>query len=182
MSMEELGIDPEDMQLLESRSFSKEEVCTWFGVPPSMIGSGDKASSWASSSESLNLWFLQYTLTPWLRRIEQAIWKDLLTPEERARYFAEFQVEGLLRANTAGRTALYSSALQNGWMSRNEVRRLENLPKIEGGDEFTVQSNLMPIDQLTQTEERTPAVALEDALKNFLQLTTRGAEHGTPTH
>lgn len=148
MDVGTVGINPDDAQLLESRVFSIEEVCRWFGVPPSMIGSTDKASSWASSSEQLNLWFLQYGLRPWLKRIEQAIWSQLLTPAEQLRYYAEFNVEGLLRADTTSRTAFYSTALQNGWMSRNEVRRLENLPPVDGGDIYTAQSNLLPLDQL----------------------------------
>lgn len=148
MEVGTVGINPDDAQLLESRVFSIEEVCRWFGVPPSMIGCTDKASSWASSSEQLNLWFLQYGLRPWLKRIEQAIWLQLLTPAEQLRYYAEFNVEGLLRADTQSRTNFYSTALQNGWMNRNEVRRLENLPVIDGGEIFTAQSNLLPLDQL----------------------------------
>lgn len=145
-----IGINPKDAQLLESRGYSSDEVCSMFGVPPVMIGRGDKASSWASSSESLNTWFLQYSLRPWMRRIEMAVWDGLLTPAEQGRYYAEFAVEGLLRADTAGRTALYASALQNGWMNRNQVARLENMPPVPGGDIYTVQSNLVPIDKVGQ--------------------------------
>jgi HK97 family phage portal protein len=143
-----IGINPSDAQLLESRSFSIEEICRWFGVPAVMLSAGDKASSWASSAESLNRWFLQYGLRPLLKRIEQEIAKSLFTAEEALRYYAEFAVEGLLRADTAGRSAFYSTALQNGYMSRNEVRRLENLPPIDGGDVYTVQVNLMPLDRI----------------------------------
>ena len=100
MKAETIGINPVDAQLLESRNFSVEEVCRWFGVPPSMVGGGDKASSWASSSESLNLWFLQYGLRPILKRIEMAIWDQLITPAEQVQLYAEFSVEGLLRDKT----------------------------------------------------------------------------------
>lgn len=167
MTANMIGINPSDAQLLESRVFSIEEVCRWFGVPPSMIGATDKASSWASSSEQLNLWFLQYGLRPWLKRIEQAIWDGLLTPVEQQRFYAEFAVEGLLRADTAARTSFYSTALQNGWMSRNEVRRLENLPAVTGGEIYTAQSNLLPLDQLgsTGTESQTVRAALMHWLK-----------------
>lgn len=147
-----IGIDPKDAQLLESRVRSAEEVCSLFGVPPPMIGLGDKASSWASSSEAMNSWFLQYALRPWIRRIESAIWDGILNPKEQASFYAEFSVEGLLRADTQGRASLYSQGLQNGWMSRNEVRRLENLPPIEGGDIYTAQTNLVPLDQLGQPD------------------------------
>jgi len=166
MEVGTIGINPDDAQLLESRVFSIEEVCRWFGVPPSMIGSTDKASSWASSSEQLNLWFLQYGLRPWLKRIEQAIWAQLLSPVEQTRYYAEFSVEGLLRADTTARTSLYSTALQNGWMSRNEVRRLENLPPIEGGDIYTAQTNLLPLSQLGAGTESN---AVRSALLHWLK-------------
>lgn len=171
-----VGINPADAQLLESRAFSVEEICRWFGVPPSMVGATDKASSWASSSESLNLWFLQYGLRPWLRRIEQAIWKDLLSPADQSRYYAEFAVEGLLRANIAGRTQFYSTALQNGWMNRNEVRRLENLPPVEGGEIYTAQSNLLPLDQLGAAQQA-GAQSAQDALKAWLGITEPRSEH-----
>lgn len=143
-----IGINPNDAQLLESRSFSVEEVCRWFGVPPSMVGAGDKASSWASSSESLNLWFLQYGLRPILKRIEEAIYDQLLTPTERTRYYLEFNVEGLLRADSKGRAELTAKMLQNGVWNRNEAREMDNLPPIPGGDVYTVQTNLAPIDAL----------------------------------
>jgi HK97 family phage portal protein len=183
MDVGAFGLKPADAQLLQSRQFSKEEICTWFGVPAVMVGAGDKASSWASSSESLNLWFLQYTLTPWLKRIEGAIWKDLFTPAEQVRYYAEFNVEGLLRANTAGRSTLYASALQNGWLSRNDVRRLENLPPVDGGDLYTAQSNLVPLEDLGKaTGASAEANTLQDALKSFLGLTIGATSTGANGH
>jgi HK97 family phage portal protein len=148
MSVATIGINPNDAQLLESRQLSAEEICSIFGVPPEMAGRGDKASSWASASESANRWLLQYALRPWIKRIEESIWAGLLTPAEQATMYAEFSLEGLLRADTAGRASFYSTALQNGWMSRNEVRSLENLPAVPGGDIYTAQSNLLPLAQL----------------------------------
>lgn len=154
----QIGIDPSDAQLLESRGFDIEEICRWFGVPPPMIGHTSKASSWASSSESMNLWFLQYGLRSWLKRFEDAIRFQLLTPAEQTDTFAKFSVEGLLRADTAGRTAFYSSALDHGWMNRNEVRELEDMPPIPGGDVFTVQSAMIPIDKLGASGDESSAV------------------------
>lgn len=162
-----IGIKPSDAQLLESRNFSAEEICRWFGVPPSMVGLTDKASSWASSSEALNRWFLQYTLLPWLVKTQQAIDTQLMSPVERTQVYSEFAVEGLLRADSGGRASLYTSALQNGWMSRNEVRRLENLPKVDGGDELTVQSNLIPLSALGATG--TESNSVRNALLNWLK-------------
>ena len=110
------------------------------------------------------------TLRPWLTRVEQSIRKSLLTPAEKTRYFAEFSIEGLLRADSAARSAFYASALQNGWMNRTMVAKLENLPPIPGGDIYTVQSNLVPIDKIG---EEPAGSNLQDALKAFLGLTEK---------
>jgi len=142
-----ITIDPESAQMLETRSFAVEEMCRWFRVPPFMVGHMDKQSSWASSVEAQNLHFLTNSLRPLLVNIEQEISRCLIGIEDED-VFAEFAVEGLLRADSTGRSAYYNTALQNGWMSRNEVRRLENLPPIPGGDTYTVQSALVPLDQL----------------------------------
>ncbi|WKT00960.1 phage portal protein [Gallibacterium salpingitidis] len=141
-------INPMDAQLLESRYFGIEEICRAFSVPPQLIYSSDKASSWASSSEQINLNFLTYSLAPTLRRIEQTITRKLLKPIDRSVYSPVFSVEGLLRADSAGRANFYSQMLQNGVMTRNEVRRLENLPPMPGGDVLTVQLNLTSIDKI----------------------------------
>lgn len=146
-----ITMNPEAAQMLESRSYGIEEVCRWFRVPPFMVGHMDKQSSWASSVEGQNLQFLTNCLRPLLENIEQEIIRCLLDRDDR--YFAEFAVEGLLRADSQGRASYYNICLQNGWMSRNEVRKLENLPPIPGGDVYTVQSNLLPIEQLGQGKD-----------------------------
>ncbi|WP_312384234.1 phage portal protein [Atlantibacter subterraneus] len=151
-------MNPEDAQMLESRAFSIEEICRWFRVPPFMVGHTSKQSSWASSLEGMNLQFLTHTLRPLLVNIEQEIARCLLGGDEDL--FAEFSVEGLLRADSAGRAAYYTSALQNGWMSRNDVRRLENMPPIEGGDIYTVQLNLTPLEDLKQNSQAAQAFVL----------------------
>jgi len=151
-------MNPEDAQMLESRAFSIEEICRWFRVPPFMVGHTSKQSSWASSLEGMNLQFLTHTLRPLLVNIEQEIARCLLGGDEDL--FAEFSVEGLLRADSAGRAAYYTSALQNGWMSRNDVRRLENMPPIEGGDIYTVQLNLTPLEDLKQNNQAVQAFVL----------------------
>ncbi|MFQ1007678.1 phage portal protein [Gilliamella apicola] len=146
-----ITINPETAQLLESRSFSIEEICRWFGVPPVIIGHMEKQSSWASSIESLYTQFLITGLRPMLVNIEQEIGRCLLDNDDR--YFAEFAVEGLLRADSNGRASFYKQALQDGWMNRNEVRAKENLPPIDGGDKFTIQLNMTTLDKVGQSEE-----------------------------
>ncbi|QLV31334.1 phage portal protein [Citrobacter freundii] len=153
-------MNPEDAQMLESRAFSIEEICRWFRVPPFMVGHTTKQSSWASSLEGMNLQFLTHTLRPLLVNIEQEIGRCLLDSDDEV--FAEFSVEGLLRADSAGRAAYYTSALQNGWMSRNDVRRLENMPPIEGGDIYTVQLNLTQLKNLESSNPAVHALALRE--------------------
>ena len=110
--------------------------------------------------------FLRYVLRSILAGIEQEIHRSLLTPAEKATYFAEYSIEGLLRGDSAARAAFYSTALQNGWMSRNEVRGLENLPPVDGGDMLTVQSNMVAIDAMGAVTDSTQA---RTALLNWLQ-------------
>lgn len=165
MDVVQIGINPRDAQLLESRQASAEEICSLFGVPPTMIGRGDKASSWASSSEQLNLWFLNYTLIPWMRRIESAVTDGLLTPVEQLEYYAEFNPEAMLRGDTESQREFFASAAQNGYMNRNEIRKIRNLPPIPGGDVYTVQSNLVPIDKLGDIDA---GKSLRSALAAFL--------------
>ncbi|PHI31040.1 phage portal protein [Budvicia aquatica] len=160
LSYQNVTMNPEAAQMLESRSFSIEEICRWFRVPPFMVGHTTKQSSWASSVEGMNLIFLTNTLRPLLVNIEQEISRCLLGNDDD--YFAEFSVEGLLRADSAGRSAYYTTALQNGWMSRNDVRRLENLPPIEGGDIYTVQLNLIALEDLKSHNQATKAKAITE--------------------
>jgi len=150
MSFTPLSIPPEDAQMLESCAFSVEEICRWFGVPPILIGHSEKTTSWGTGIEQINLGFLQYTITPMLKRIESQVKRSMMNPGDRKRQFAEFNVAGFLRADSTGRAALYGSASQNGWMTRAEIRAKENLPSIPGSDKLTVQSNLVPLDQLGQ--------------------------------
>lgn len=142
----QLTISPEDAQMLESRAFSVEEICRFFGVPPFMIGHTEKTTSWGTGLQEQVLGFQKFTLRSRLKRIEQAITKQLLTPGDRANgVMVEFNLEGLLRADSAGRASFYQSALANGWMTINEVRRLENMPAVPGGDEPRMQMQNVPL-------------------------------------
>lgn len=168
MDAKSIGINPDDAQLLESRRWSVEEICRWFGVPPTMVGHAAQGqTNWGTGIEQQMLGFLVFYLTPWLRRIEQAITKYLIRPEKRGRVYAEFLVESLLRADSAARAAFYSVMVQNGLMTRDECRAKENLPKRgANADVLTVQSNLVPIDQLG--EGTGGAAKVRDALRDFL--------------
>lgn len=141
MKFQPTTLSPEDAQMLESRKFSVEEICSWFRVPPFMIGHTEKSTSWGTGLEQQQIAFLTFALEPYLERIEQAVRRSLIEPGERAQLSAEFLVEKLLRSDSAARAAFYSKALGAGghrpWMSVNEVRAKENLPKIAGGDDMT---------------------------------------------
>lgn len=161
-----IGINPDEAQMLESRGFSVEEVCRWFRVPPFMVGHSEKSTSWGTGIEQQMIGFLTFTLGPWLKRIEQAISKDLLTPAERQRFYPKFNVEGLLRADSAGRAAFYSAMINNGVLTRDEVRELEDREPMGGNAAvLTVQSAMTPLDSIGQASDANSARA---ALRAFL--------------
>lgn len=161
-----IGINPNEAQMLESRGFSVEEVCRWFRVPPFMVGHAEKSTTWGTGIEQQMIGFLTFTLGPWLKRIEQAISKDLLTPAERQRFYPKFNVEGLLRADSPGRAAFYSAMINNGVLTRDEVRELEDREPMGGNAAvLTVQSAMTPLDSIGQAADANKARA---ALRAFL--------------
>lgn len=144
-----LLMKPADQQLLESRAWSVEEVCRWFGMLPILIGHAAKGQTmWGSGIEQLLLGWQALRLNPLLRKIEEAAKLQLLPRAEWKRVYPEFNREAALAVDSASRAALYSSFGQNGVMDRNEMRSKENLDHRDGGDFLTVQSNLVRLDQL----------------------------------
>lgn len=166
-----IGINPNDAQLLESRGYSVEEVCRWFRVDPSMVGHGNKDSNWGTGLEQKLIGFLTFTLRPWLTRVEQAINMNLLSPAERTKYYAEYSIEGLLRADSAARSAFYSVMVNNGIFTRDEVRALENRDLMGGNAAvLTVQTAMAPLDSLgVQRDGDTARAALASWLKGLEQ-------------
>lgn len=163
-----LSISPKDVQLLESRSWSVEEICRWFRVPPWMVGHTEKSTSWGSGIEQQMIAFLVFTLGPWLRRIEQSISKDLLTPVERLRFYPKFAVEGLLRADSAARAAFYGVMVDKGILTRDEVRELEDREPMGGNAAvLTVQSAMTTLDAIGTQDS---GGAARDALRDLLGL------------
>lgn len=149
MEVGTIGINPVDAQLLQSRGFSVEDICRWFRVPPWMVGHTEKSTSWGNGIESQMIGFLTFTLAPWLRRIEQYIVKDLLLPADRGRFYPKFAVEGLLRADSAARSAFYTAMVNNGIFTRDEVRELEDRePRGGNADVLTVQAAMAPLDSI----------------------------------
>lgn len=138
-----ISISPEQAQFLETRKFQINEIARIFRVPPHMVGDLEKSSF--SNIEQQSLEFMKYTLEPWLVRWEQSIQRTLFSADEKKRYFVRFNVEGLLRGDYASRMNGYAVGRQNGWMSANDIRELENLDRIpaeEGGDLYLINGNM----------------------------------------
>lgn len=166
-----LNMKPEDLQLLESRAFNVEEICRWFGTFPILIGHAAQGQTmWGTGVEQINLAWLTLYLGRELQRVEQAIEKQLLTPVERTKVYVEHNVDALLRADSAGRAAIMSVQAQNGLKTRNELRAKENDPPMPGGNVLTVQSNLLPLDQLGKSDSGggTPEQQTRSALMNLM--------------
>jgi HK97 family phage portal protein len=147
MSYKPISINPQEAQFLETRKFQIDEIARIFRVPPHMVGDLDKSSF--SNIEQQSLEFVKYTLAPWIARWEQTIHRTLLLPSEKARYFARFNVEGLLRGDYQSRMNGYAVARQNGWMSANDIRELENLDRIPaeaGGDLYLINGNMTKLE------------------------------------
>lgn len=141
-----ISISPEQAQFLETRKFQINEIARIFRVPPHMVGDLEKSSF--SNIEQQSLEFVKYTLDPWVIRWEQSIHRALLSQNEKAQYFVKFNLEGLLRGDYQSRMNGYAIGRQNGWMSANDIRELENLDRIpaeEGGDLYLINGNMLPL-------------------------------------
>ena len=155
----ELSSSNEAAQMLESRQFAVVEICRLFRVPPHMIQ--DLSRSTYSNIEVQATEFVTNCLLAHLKRWEAAISRDLIVDDEV--YFAEHSVSGMLRGDHASRSAYYVSALQNGWMTINEIRELENLNPIgPEGDKHFVQLNMTTLDKVGQ-ETAAPPAAPQDS-------------------
>lgn len=147
MKWQSIGIPPGDAQMLESRKFSVEEICRWYSVPPNMVGLA-QTSNYGTGIEQQTLGFLMFCLQPWLTRVEQAVARRMLSPAEQDTVCVEFNTDGLMRADSAGRAAYYSSMANNGIFTRNEIRRKEKLADVEGGDSLTVPAMLTLLEKV----------------------------------
>jgi HK97 family phage portal protein len=137
-----ISIPNNDAQFLETRKFQVEEIARLYRVPLHMIGDLEHATF--SNVEHLSLDFVKYTLDPWLVRWEQGLQKALFSEQDKKKYFIKFNVDGLLRGDYSSRMQGYATARQNGWMSANDIRELENMnriPKEEGGDLYLVNGS-----------------------------------------
>ncbi len=147
MKYQQIGIPPEEAQFLETRKFQVDEIARLYRIPPHMVGDLDKSSF--SNIEQQSLEFVKYTLDPWVIRWEQSLQKALLLPQEKREYFVKLNVDGLLRGDYQSRMNGYSVGRQNGWLSANDIREMEDMnpiPAEEGGDLYLVNGNLCKLE------------------------------------
>jgi len=143
MKYQQIGIPPEEAQFLETRKFQINEIARLYRIPPHMVGDLEKSSF--SNIEQQSLEFVKYTLDPWVIRWEQAMQRSLLLPKEKQEFFIRLNVDGLLRGDYQSRMNGYSVARQNGWLSANDIRVMEDMnpiPDEEGGNLYLINGNM----------------------------------------
>ena len=166
-----ISISPEQAQFLETRKFQIDEIARIFRVPPHMVGDLDKSSF--NNIEQQSLEFVKYTLEPWIMRWEQSINRALLSETEKSAYFVRFNVDGLLRGDYQSRMEGYATARQNGWMSANDIRELENLDRIpaeDGGDLYLINGNMLPLNRAGDFADTTTSGKEEDSDEEVLEV------------
>ncbi len=172
-----IGISPEQAQFLETRKFQINEIARIFRVPPHMVGDLEKSSF--SNIEQQSLEFVKYTLDPWIVRWEQSIMRSLLLQSEKKEYFVKFNLEGLLRGDYQSRMNGYAIARQNGWMSANDIRELENqdrIPAEEGGDLYLINGNMLPMANAGAFANTTNNDGKEDSDEEVLEVDESGGD------
>ncbi|MGI6700778.1 MAG: phage portal protein [Christensenellales bacterium] len=148
MTFSPLSIPNNEAQFLETRKFQVDEICRIFRVPPHLVGNLEHATF--SNIEHQSIDFAVHTIRPWLVRIEQSMNRALFSIQEKGCFYVQFNIDGLMRGDYKSRMEGYAIARQNGWMSANDIRDLENLnpiPDAEGGNAYLVNGNMIPIDQ-----------------------------------
>lgn len=151
MTYQQVSLTPEQMQIMEARNYGVEEICRWFDVPPVLIHASSQ-TTWGSGIEQIVDGYHKMSIRPMLVNIEQAVRKRVMTPRQRAAMSVEFNLDALLRGNAAQRFELYAKAVQNGVMTRNEARQLENLTPDPDGNVLTAQVNLAPLKMLGEAK------------------------------
>lgn len=151
MSYKQIGIPPEDAQFLETRKFQKAEIASWFKVPLHMVNEMDRATF--SNIEHQSIEFVTRTLRSWLTRWEREVNRKLVPPEERRFVYSRFTLQAMLRGDIKSRYEAYAIAIQNGWMSPDDVRALEDMNPIPDGKGkvYVLPLNMIPVDQLGKT-------------------------------
>ncbi len=142
LDWKQFTVNPTDAQLLESKNFQIEDICRIYRVPQHLVNKLDRSTN--NNIEEQALEFVMYTMLPYFKRFEECMNAQLLTPAQRGQgYFLEHKIDGLMRGNSTARASFYASGRQWGWLSVNDIRRLENLPPVDGGDVYLQPSNMV---------------------------------------
>lgn len=176
-----ISINPSEAQFLDTRKFQVTEICRIFRVPPHMVADLEKSSF--SNIEQQSLEYVQYTLRPWLTRLEQAMARRLFTEDEKKKYFIKFNVDGLLRGDYQSRMNGYATARQNGWMSANDICELENLDRIPaelGGDLYLINGNMTKLEDAGIFAAEGQETEKEDSDEEQEVLELEGEENAQP--
>ena len=155
MTFTPISIPNNEAQFLETRKFQVEEICRIYRVPPHMIGDLEHATF--SNIEHQSIDFAVHCIRPWLVRIEQSINKALFSEKEKGRFYCQFNLDGLMRGSYKERMEGYAIGRQNGFLSANDIRRLENQNPIsveEGGDAYLVNGNMLPISTILSARKQ----------------------------
>ncbi|KZL01595.1 Phage portal protein [Pseudovibrio sp. Ad5] len=155
LKFQQLQLNPEDAQLLETRRFSVEDVCRWFGVPPIVIGhSSDGQTMWGSGVEAVMLSWLSLGINPLLVKNEARILKDLIPVEKRGRWYVEYNREAMLQMDSKAKGDFLLKMRMGGFMSGDEGRDKLNLPRRGGNsDELVVQTSMGLVDLLGKEDK-----------------------------
>ena len=156
MKFETISMPNNEAQFLETRKFQVSEICRIFRVPPHLAGDLEHATF--SNIEHQSISFAVHTIRPWLVRIEQAINRSLFSEREKVHFYAQFNIDGLMRGAYKERMEGYAIARQNGWMSANDIRELENMnpiPDSEGGNTYLVNGNM---SEICRTQKEVPLI------------------------
>lgn len=151
MKFSSLGKNPEESQALESRKFAITEICRLFGVPPHKAFDLEHATF--SNIEQQNIEYVQESIDPMAVRLEQTIYRDLLTNKEQNVFYAKWNINALMRGDIAARTTYYHNARQDGWLNADDIRELEDMNKLppgQGGDVYAVNGNMIPLSSIPQ--------------------------------
>jgi HK97 family phage portal protein len=183
MKFETNTVPPEDAQFLQTRQFQRADVAGLFRVPPHKIGDLSRATF--SNIEHQDLEFLRDCIAPTLERIEQAGNRRLLLPGEKGKIYIEFEIKGMLRGDTAARAAWYQARFNTASMSPNDIKEAENEEIVDGGDEYFVPMNMVPLSQIGKVHADDPppdpgddplAKVRESNLRFFRDVTGRVAK------
>lgn len=178
MAYKAISLPPEDSQFLSTRQFGVEEICRIFRVPPHMVQSLEHATF--SNIEHQSIDFVVHTLTPWLVWFEQAIIKDLLLEEEQDVLFPKFNVDGLLRGDYQSRMNGYATGISNGFLSPNDIHRLENMdliPAEEGGDDYYLNGGYVKLRDAGKFAQAKQAAVEQNQPKDEPEKPSEGTEN-----